>query len=172
MKIFLLLLAETRMFCWEGCLGHWLYTAIVPFLFLRKHLCNSVNTLLSLNWCYIKRTLYSEKDMDSFNAEYFLEIKQRKIWQYWIIRSRDMIFKVFIKFCEILMSPSQVGNCTMSWGAQLPIGFCTQIITNFQFSWIKLLIKLIPKSIHIHIYPKQTWLISRGNLLFTWELYF
>ena len=55
-----------------------------------------------------------------------------------------------------------------------PHWFCTQIITNFQFSWIwvKLLIKLIPKSIQIHIYPKQTWLISRGNLVFTWELYF
>ena len=47
-----------------------------------------------------------------------------------------------------------------------PHWFCTQIITNFQFSWIwvKLLIKLIPKSIQIHIYPKQTWLISRGSL--------
>ena len=59
-------------------------------------------------------------------------------------------------------------------GCTTPHWFCTQIITNFQFSWIwvKLLIKLIPKSIQIHIYPKQTWLISRGNLLFTWELYF
>ena len=59
-------------------------------------------------------------------------------------------------------------------GCTTPHWFCTQIITNFQFSWIwvKLFIKLIPKSIHIHIYPKQTWLISRGNLLFTWELYF
>ena len=61
-------------------------------------------------------------------------------------------------------------------GCTTPHWFCTQIITNFQFSWIwvKLLIKLIPKSIYIqiHIYPKQTWLISRGNLLFTWELYF
>ena len=58
-------------------------------------------------------------------------------------------------------------------GCTTPHWFCTQIITNFQFSWIwvKLLIKLIPKSIQIHIYPKQTWLISRGNLLFTWELY-
>ena len=57
-------------------------------------------------------------------------------------------------------------------GCTIPHWFCTQIITNFQFSWIwvKLLIKLIPKSIQIHIYPKQTWLISRGNLLFTWEL--
>ena len=59
-------------------------------------------------------------------------------------------------------------------GCTTPHWFCTQIITNFQFSWIwvKLLIKLIPKSIQIDIYPKQTWLISRGNLLFTWELYF
>ena len=59
-------------------------------------------------------------------------------------------------------------------GCTIPHWFCTQIITNFQFSWIwvKLLIKLIPKSIQIHIYPKQTWLISRGNLLFTWELFF
>ena len=59
-------------------------------------------------------------------------------------------------------------------GCTTPHWFCTQIFTNFQFSWIwvKLLIKLIPKSIQIHIYPKQTWLISRGNLLFTWELYF
>ena len=46
-------------------------------------------------------------------------------------------------------------------GCTTPYWFCTQIITNFQFSWIwvKLLIKLIPKSIQIHIYPKQTWLI-------------
>ena len=54
-------------------------------------------------------------------------------------------------------------------GCTTPHWFCTQIITNgFKFSWIwvKLLIKLIPKSIQIHIYPKQTWLISRGNLLF------
>ena len=59
-------------------------------------------------------------------------------------------------------------------GCTTPHWFCTQIITNFQFSgiWVKLLIKLIPKTIQIHIYPKQTWLISRGNLLFTWELYF
>ena len=59
-------------------------------------------------------------------------------------------------------------------GCTTPHWFCTQIIANFQFSWIwvKLLIKLIPKSIQIHIYLKQTWLISRGNLLFTWELYF
>ena len=59
-------------------------------------------------------------------------------------------------------------------GCTTPHWFCTQIIKNFQFSWIwvKLMIKLIPKSIQIHIYPKQTWLISRGNLLFTWELYF
>ena len=59
-------------------------------------------------------------------------------------------------------------------GCTTPHWFCTQIITNFQFSWIwvELLIKLIPKSIQIHICPKQTWLISRGNLLFTWELYF
>ena len=61
-------------------------------------------------------------------------------------------------------------------GCTTPHWFCTQIITNFQFSWIwvKLLIKLIPKSMYlqIHIYPKQTWLISRGNLMFTWELYF
>ena len=42
-------------------------------------------------------------------------------------------------------------------GCTTPHWFCTQIITNFQFSWIwvKLLIKLIPKSIQIHIYPKQ-----------------
>ena len=59
-------------------------------------------------------------------------------------------------------------------GCTTPHWLCTKIITNFQFSWIwvKLLIKLIPKSIQIHIYPKQTWLISRGNLLFMWELYF
>ena len=37
-------------------------------------------------------------------------------------------------------------------GCTTPHWFCTQIITNFQFSWIwvKLLIKLIPKSIQIH----------------------
>ena len=60
------------------------------------------------------------------------------------------------------------------YGCTTPHWFCTQIITNFQFSWIwvKLLIKLILKSIQIHISPKQTWLISRENLLFTWELYF
>ena len=56
-------------------------------------------------------------------------------------------------------------------GCITPHWFCTQIITNFQFSWIwvKLLIKLIPKSIQIPIYPKQTWLISRGNMLFVRE---
>ena len=42
-------------------------------------------------------------------------------------------------------------------GCTTPHWFCTQIITNFQFSWIwvKLLIKLIPKSIHIHITPNK-----------------
>ena len=66
-------------------------------------------------------------------------------------------------FCEILTS-WQLVPCH---GCTTPHWFCTQIITIFQFSWIwvKLLIKLIPKSIQIHIYPKQTWLISRGNLL-------
>ena len=61
------------------------------------------------------------------------------------------------KFCEILMSPSQVGNCH---GCTTPHWFCTQIITNFQFSgiWVKLLIKLIPKSIQIHIYVRIVFL--------------
>ena len=47
-------------------------------------------------------------------------------------------------------------------GCTTPHWFCTQIITNFQFSWIwvKLLIKLIPKSIPIHIYS-QTNMINK-----------
>ena len=37
---------------------------------------------------------------------------------------------VFIKFCEILMSPSQVGNCTMSWVHNSPLVMYTEIFKN------------------------------------------
>ena len=32
-----------------------------------------------------------------------------------------MNFQSFIKFCEILISPSQVGNCTMLWVHNSPL---------------------------------------------------
>ena len=82
-------------------------------------------------------------------------------------------FSLLLNSVKSLCRPHKLATVPCH-GCTTPHWFCTQIITNFQFSWIrvKLLIKLIPESIQIHIYPKQTWLISRGNLLFTWELYF
>ena len=82
-----------------------------------------------------------------------------------------------------LCSPSQcIGNCRQHvMHLNIQLTHCrsavhTRLSQIFTFSWIW--VKLLESWTHsttaysIHIYPKQTWLISRGNLLFTWELWF
>ena len=65
----------------------------------------------------------SEKNMNSLNIDISLAMNIQNLEKKkWIIHSRDHdFFKVFIKFCgHILMSPSQVGNCTIVMGARTP----------------------------------------------------
>ena len=122
----------------------------------------------------LKRTLYSEKDMDSFMQNIFRNQTVKNLTILDNPFKRYDFSKFSLNSVKSLCRPHKLATVPCH-GCTTPHWFCTQIITNFQFSWlwVKLLIKLIPKSIHqIHIYPKQTWLISRGNLLFTWELYF
>ena len=122
---------------------------------------------------FLKRTLYSEKIWIHLMQNIFRNQTVKNL----IILDNPFKRYDFSKFSlnsvKSLCRPHKLATVPCH-GCTTPHWFCTQIITNFQFSWIwvKLLIKLIPKSIQIHIYPKQTWLISRGNLLFTWELYF
>ena len=69
--------------------------------------------------------------------------------------------KVFIKFCEILMSPSQVGNCTMSWVHSSPLVLYTDYHKFSVFLDMSKAVDQTHSKKHTDSYLPQTNLINK-----------